>query len=418
VITQPDGTEVIHVETGYYYANYRDHDGKLRVVSTKCRDKDNAEQFLRKRQEQTERVLAGVVTKEEVKRAEIAHTTAIDSHIGDYASTLTGNKKHQKNTTDYLEKLRDTLGWATLADLQRDVLELWLANQFNVKGRSARSCNAYRIAACGFGTWLKKSKRIASNPFSELTSFDEKANPVQPRRALTADELARLMEAARNAPTTRALTGWKSGSRPARKLSGSQRADLYAFLAGTGLRINEVRELRVSDVRLDGALPGIDLRAGTTKNGEEAFIPLRDDLVSMLRRQIAGRKPSSPVFDVPVALIKRFHADCKRAGIPPQDDRGRWVVLHSLRMSFGTFLALAGVPLTVTQKLMRHQDPKLTANIYTDLRMLDLHAAVSATSKVVAQVVAQVVAPSRSPMQFPATSVHQLQNDESEKAAP
>ena len=41
-------------------------------------------------------------------------------------------------------------------------------------------------------------------------------------------------------------------------------------------------------------------------------------------------------------------------------------------MSFCTWLKQAGVDLRDAQRLMRHSDPKLTANIYTDLRVADL----------------------------------------------
>ena len=39
-------------------------------------------------------------------------------------------------------------------------------------------------------------------------------------------------------------------------------------------------------------------------------------------------------------------------------------------------LALSGVPLAVAQKLARHSDPRLTANVYTHLGLADLSRAV------------------------------------------
>ena len=39
---------------------------------------------------------------------------------------------------------------------------------------------------------------------------------------------------------------------------------------------------------------------------------------------------------------------------------------HSLRYTFATKLARKGVSKRLAQELMRHSDPKLTANIYTD----------------------------------------------------
>jgi hypothetical protein len=39
---------------------------------------------------------------------------------------------------------------------------------------------------------------------------------------------------------------------------------------------------------------------------EEHFIPLRAELVELLRPRNKGRPPTAPVFDVPKDLIKRF----------------------------------------------------------------------------------------------------------------
>ena len=91
--------------------------------------------------------------------------------------------------------------------------------------------------------------------------------------------------------------------------------------------------------------------------------------------------------------------------------------LHSLRKSFGSFLALTEVPLTVTQGLVRHSDPKLTSNIYTDLRKLDLHRAVSAMPSVVPKVVPKAAPACVSEGHSVATDVNQCHNDSSSKAA-
>src|SRR5439155_24887196 len=95
------------------------------------------------------------------------------------------------------------------------------------------------------------------------------------------------------------------------------------------------------------------------------------------------------VFDVPADLIKRFNADCKRAGIPKRDDRGKTVDIHSLRMTFNTWLAVAGVAPRIAQELMRHEDIEMTTKVYTDPAVFDLVTAVEALPPV-AKVVAKV----------------------------
>ena len=84
------------------------------------------------------------------------------------------------------------------------------------------------------------------------------------------------------------------------------------------------------------------------------------------------------LFDVPVALVKILNRDLEAAGIPKHDDRGRSLDVHAVRTTFGTHLSMAGVSLRTAQAAMRHCDPKLTANIYTDPRLLDVHGAVEA----------------------------------------
>ncbi|HYE02011.1 MAG TPA: tyrosine-type recombinase/integrase [Phycisphaerales bacterium] len=71
-----------------------------------------------------------------------------------------------------------------------------------------------------------------------------------------------------------------------------------------------------------------------------------------------------------------FRVDLDRASIKQSDQRGRKVVLHSLRHSLGTMLAASSVLMAVAQRIMRHRDIRLTAEVYTDEGPLPLAAAV------------------------------------------
>jgi len=77
-------------------------------------------------------------------------------------------------------------------------------------------------------------------------------------------------------------------------------------------------------------------------------------------------------------LLRVLDRDLKAAGIAKRDDRGRTLDIHALRHTFGTHLSRAGVPLRTAQAAMRHSSPVLTANVYTDPRLLDVHGAVEA----------------------------------------
>src|SRR5206468_688054 len=50
---------------------------------------------------------------------------------------------------------------------------------------------------------------------------------------------------------------------------------------------------------------------------------------------------------------------------------------HDLRGTTATLLARGGVPLVVAQRMLRHTDPRLTANVYTRVDLADLRAGVA-----------------------------------------
>ena len=59
-----------------------------------------------------------------------------------------------------------------------------------------------------------------------------------------------------------------------------------------------------------------------------------------------------------------------------ENEDGLFADFHSNRHTFITNLGRAGVPLSTAQKLARHSDPKLTANVYTHLGVADKAAAI------------------------------------------
>jgi integrase len=147
--------------------------------------------------------------------------------------------------------------------------------------------------------------------------------------------------------------------------------------------VGEVKQLTVADVRLDAVPPYVRVPAAVAKSRKEQTVPLRSDRVALMRRRLAGCKLADSVFEIPTALIRRFNADCRRAGIPKRDTEGRTVDVHKLRTTFGTYLAISGVAPRMAMELMRHSEIGLTMKVYTDPRLLPLAAAIEATSSVV-----------------------------------
>ena len=181
------------------------------------------------------------------------------------------------------------------------------------------------------------------------------------------------------------------------ELLGRERALIYKTLILTGLRKGELDSLTVGQLELDRPKPHLVLDAADDKSGRGASIPLREDLVRDLREWLASklevarcaarlggleileRQPAStPLFNVPTQFVRILDRDLALAGITKRDERGRTVDVHALRHSFGTHLSKGGVPLRTAQAAMRHSDPRLTANVYTDPKLLDIAGAVDA----------------------------------------
>ena len=55
----------------------------------------------------------------------------------------------------------------------------------------------------------------------------------------------------------------------------------------------------------------------------------------------------------------------------------RVVDVHALRVPFCSYLCAARVPLRTAQAAMRHSKRELTANIYTDPKLLDVAATIA-----------------------------------------
>src|SRR3954468_10565869 len=104
-----------------------------------------------------------------------------------------------------------------LADLERDALERWLAAQAG-EGIAAKTRNIYRGALVAFCNWAVEHNRLTSNPFERVPVANVKADRRRIRRSMTEDELARLLDVARQRPLLDALTVRR----------GKRKGELYA----------------------------------------------------------------------------------------------------------------------------------------------------------------------------------------------
>ena len=428
-VTIPDkgkhaGEPRLIMEAATFTAKYRDGSGVVREVATGCRDEQAARQVLADLVRRSEQVKGGILTAAE--DGMIDHQgTPLAGHFDAFIDHMAGKgttADHRKTTRAYLERLASDCGFSKLVDLDREVMESWLAARA-AKGMSARSRNAYRCAAVSFGNWCVSTRRLVANPLARVAKVNEKADPRRRRRALTEAELVKLLDVAQRRPLLDAMTirrGERKGEAAAqlrpetvRRLErlGQERALTYKTLLLTGLRRGELASLTVCQLELDRPDPCAQLEAADEKNRQGSWIPLRADLAADLRAWLAekltaaqdearergepvpARLPEdTPLLAVPRQLVKVLDRDLVMAGlarrvkdpetgktrIDKRDGRGWTVDVHALRTTFGTLLSKGGVPLRTAQAAMRHSDPSLTANVYTDPRLLDVAGAMDA----------------------------------------
>lgn len=241
---------------------------------------------------------------------------------------------------------------------------------------SARTVNTYLIAAKAMMNWAVLMRLLPYNPLACLKARSERVKKRR-RRALTADEVERLLAAAPLAPLRRLEAAYRGGRKSKKRQGeigpevraeaserGRRNALIWRILVSTGLRVGELRALRWADVDL--ASGSLTARAETTKNGRESVLPMSPSLVAALTEhgRQCGANPEDPVIDIPENPCAILRDDLRQAGIDPVDASGRVVDVHALRHTFGTLLVASGADLKTVQSLMRHASPVLTFGFY------------------------------------------------------
>jgi len=351
---------------GSWIAAWLDHAGKRRERSTRTTDRATAQ-----------RILAKWVADAALRREGIIDPRAdgyaahgrrpLAEHVEvylDHCRAAGLADEHVKGKARHLRRLIDFMGGAPkLADLDADTLEryLWAMRE---RGAAARSVNFARQQVVAFANWCTKSARLETNPLKHVPKLDESTDRRRVRRALTDDELARLLAVAKE----RGREAW------------------YMLAAYAGLRRGDLRRLEWADVDLEAGT--ITIRGGKAKRVD--VIPMHPHVCESLKA-LKTQNPAVPgakVFpEVPTTVTVR--KDFLRAGIELVDNEGRAVDLHALRTTLGTRLARAGVPPQVAMRLMRHADYRTTLKHYTVLGLADSAAALAKLPSIQLEVQAQ-----------------------------
>lgn len=290
--------------------------------------------------------------------------------LGEYGRYLVEvrgrTEAHARQQTRRARKiLVDMCGFSVATDVSADKVAV-ARRSLLAEGLCAVTSDGYREAARALTRWLLRTGRLRVDPLVRPDG-EQRAASESNRRALTTKETDRLIEITRQKGHVRG------------RLTSELRSLLYLLAVQTGLRKSELLALRTDHLRLDGSKPRIELPASETKNGKPARLFLPPETAARVRRLalppqqriLPGgetrteyprvfRGPSPKSYRA-AEVLRRDLTDAKI-----EDENAEGVVdFHSLRVTFITALARAGVPLAHAQKLARHCSPMLTANIYS-----------------------------------------------------
>ena len=220
-----------------------------------------------------------------------------------------------------------------------------------------------------FTKWGFMNGRLSRDPLAHLTIKNVRCE--NPRRALSVDEIACLLDYVNTAPAI-----WN--------IPGHERALIYELAVNTGLRRDEIKSLTRNSFDFERLSVRVD--AKDTKNKKAALLPVKAALMDRIKQHLSAKLPTAPAFNIPQAaaiLIKKDMQAARQQWIDavkdnPKEHRRRSdsdflevithegkADFHSLRHSFGTLLAESGVHPKVAMDLMRHSDINLTLALYT-----------------------------------------------------
>jgi integrase len=155
--------------------------------------------------------------------------------------------------------------------------------------------------------------------------------------------------------------------------AGELRTTVYVLGYG-GLRYGEIAALRVGDVdvsrrrlkvsRSVTAVTGMGMVESNTKTHQTRSVPLSPFVMDLVAEQIGGRSPAELVFPYHDGgwmprdwFALRLENACTAAGLTG-------VTPHTLRHTAGSLALALGASVVTVQKLLGHQSPITTMNVY------------------------------------------------------
>ena len=222
--------------------------------------------MLARYEREVDRIRTGVVSREELEKAEARQIT-LDEALERLKTKMqaSGNMPvHIKGTIRRITVVLSECDIDSLADIRREAIERWVANERQRGVRSGQTINLYIMSLKSFIQYLTDVEILPNHSLKSLRKLNPEIDRRRIRRALTEDEISRLLKAAASGICLAA-------GEP------EERVLIYRLLLGTGLRSTELSLLTPSQIDFDRCL--LRIEAAKTKNKKGEVLPLRADLV-------------------------------------------------------------------------------------------------------------------------------------------
>jgi integrase len=356
----------------YWICCYSSATGQRLKKSTKQTDRAKAWEVCLALEQAENHARNGTLTEQRAKRligevlerttGEPLHTHKVHEWLNQWLE-MKALVRSNKTTARYRQVIRDFIvSLGARADLAlahitpKDILVY--RNSITGSAKSGRTANlSVKVVSAAFNAALRQGY-IPTNPCTALESLPVKA---EEKATFTAKQVTKLVKVA-------------DGDWPA--------AILFGYF--TGARLGDVANMPRNAVDWRKEL----IRFTPSKTGKPVTIPLHPDL----RRQLLKRPAIGRGFLFPSltgkgtggrhGLSGKFTAIMKKAGIEPKKTRqvegGRStsnLSFHSLRHSFNSALANAGVSQEIRQKLTGHTSAEINTH-YTHHELEPLRAAI------------------------------------------
>ena len=382
---------------GCFYITYHVRPGQRKTVKG-CKDRAATEALARKleadamlRREGIIDVRTGQYAKAEARPLVVkdAEGKVIDGHLADYHAALLAKgvtRDHADLVRTRANKVLRLAKAERISQLSPSAVQGAVA-AVREKGLSLATCNDTLRAIKQFSRWLWRDGRAREDVLVHLTGYNVALDRRHDRRALTDEELARLIAAAEGGP---AVMG----------MAGPDRAMLYRVAVGTGFRANELRSLTPESFDVDADPPTVTVQAAYSKHRRKDVQPIRCDLADLLGPWLEAKQSGRPVFssmpDKTAKMMRQDLAGAKTKWVEEvkspeaqkprldadfleyRDSAGRVADFHALRHTYVSRLVRSGANVKVAQELARHSTPILTLGRYAHVEVLDQTKALDA----------------------------------------